>query len=144
MTRQEKSTKNTIKWLKSFLKELSFFSSWVLCKNAMNCRNVLRKSIEEKYRYSHPECILTHCVLTAGVFIFWGLAGLRDFYCLCSDEKSLFFFFSNWYWAGLWEGVQYTQCGPIKNGCVKNQHSDFEKNKEPVVRILGLKNRFSF
>ena len=42
------------------------------------------------------------------------------------------------------EGVQYTQCGPIKNGCVKNQHSDFEKNKEPVVRILGLKNRFTF
>ena len=40
--------------------------------------------------------------------------------------------------------VAYTQYGPIKNGCIKNQHSDFEKNKEPVVRILGLKNRFTF
>ena len=38
----------------------------------------------------------------------------------------------------------YTQYGPIKNGRIKNQHSDFEKNKEPVVRILGLKNRFAF
>ena len=38
----------------------------------------------------------------------------------------------------------YTQYGPIKNGPIKNQHSDFEKNKEPVVRILGLKNRFAF
>ena len=37
-----------------------------------------------------------------------------------------------------------TQYGPIKNGRIKNQHSDFEKNKEPVVRILGLKNRFTF
>ena len=34
----------------------------------------------------------------------------------------------------------YTQYGPIKNGHKKNQQSDFEKNKEPVVRILGLKN----
>ena len=25
----------------------------------------------------------------------------------------------------------YTQYGPIKNGRIKNQHSDFEKNKEP-------------
>ena len=32
----------------------------------------------------------------------------------------------------------YTQYGPIKN-----QHSDLKK-KEPVVRILGLKNRFTF
>ena len=24
--------------------------------------------------------------------------------------------------------VTYTQYGPIKNGCIKNQHSDFEKN----------------
>ena len=39
---------------------------------------------------------------------------------------------------------EYTQYGPIKNGRIKNQHSDFEKNKEPVVRILGLKNRFTF
>ena len=38
----------------------------------------------------------------------------------------------------------YTQYGPIKNGGIKNQHSDFEKNKEPVVRILSLKNRFTF
>ena len=38
----------------------------------------------------------------------------------------------------------YTQYGPIKNGRIKNQHSDFEKNKEPVLRILGLKNRFTF
>ena len=38
----------------------------------------------------------------------------------------------------------YTQYGPIKNGRIKNQHSDFEKNKEPVVRILVLKNRFTF
>ena len=38
----------------------------------------------------------------------------------------------------------YTQYGPIKNGGIKNQHSDFEKNKEPVVKILGLKNRFIF
>ena len=37
----------------------------------------------------------------------------------------------------------YTQYGPIKNSRIKNQHSDFEKNKEPVVRILGLKNRFT-
>ena len=35
------------------------------------------------------------------------------------------------------------QHGPIKNGRIKNQHSDFEKNKELVVRILGLKNRFT-
>ena len=38
----------------------------------------------------------------------------------------------------------YTQYGPIKNGRIKNQHSHFEKNKEPVVRILSLKNRFTF
>ena len=37
----------------------------------------------------------------------------------------------------------YKQYGPIKNGRIKNQHSDFEKNKEPVLRILGLKNRFN-
>ena len=42
------------------------------------------------------------------------------------------------------ERGEYTQYGPIKNGPIKNQHSDFEKNKEPVVRILGLKNRFAF
>ena len=39
---------------------------------------------------------------------------------------------------------KYTQYGPIKNGRIKNQHSDFEKNKEPVVRILGLRNIFTF
>ena len=39
---------------------------------------------------------------------------------------------------------KYTQYGPIKNDRIKNQNSDFEKNKEPVVRILGLKNRFTF
>ena len=38
----------------------------------------------------------------------------------------------------------YTQYGPIKNGRIKNQHSDFEKNKEPALRILDLKNRFTF
>ena len=37
----------------------------------------------------------------------------------------------------------YTQYGPIKNGRIKNQHSDFEKNKEPALRILDLKNRFT-
>ena len=40
--------------------------------------------------------------------------------------------------------VDTQQYGPIKNGRIKNQHSDFEKNKEPVVRILGLKNRSTF
>ena len=40
--------------------------------------------------------------------------------------------------------TRYTQYGPIKNEHIKNQHSDFEKNKEPVVRILGLKKRFTF
>ena len=38
----------------------------------------------------------------------------------------------------------YTQYGPIKKGRIKNQHSDFEKNKEPALRILDLKNRFTF
>jgi len=38
----------------------------------------------------------------------------------------------------------YTQYGPIKNGRIKNQGSDFEKNKEPALRILDLKNRFTF
>ena len=38
----------------------------------------------------------------------------------------------------------YTQYGPIKNGRIKNQHSDFEKNKEPALRILDLKNRLTF
>ena len=33
----------------------------------------------------------------------------------------------------------YTQYGPIKNGRIKNQHSDFEKNKEPALRILDLR-----
>ena len=41
-------------------------------------------------------------------------------------------------------GRKYTQYGPIKNGRIKNQHSDFEKNKEPALRILDLKNRFTF
>ena len=40
--------------------------------------------------------------------------------------------------------TQYTQYGPIKNGRIKNQGSDFEKNKEPALRILDLKNRFTF
>ena len=35
---------------------------------------------------------------------------------------------------------RYTQYGPIKNSRIKNQHSDFEKNKEPVV-IHYLKNK---
>ena len=38
----------------------------------------------------------------------------------------------------------YTQYGPIKNGRKKNQHSDFEKNKEPALRILDLKHIFTF
>ena len=42
------------------------------------------------------------------------------------------------------KGVSYTQYGPIKNDRIKNQHSDFEKNKEPALRILDLKNRFTF
>ena len=34
----------------------------------------------------------------------------------------------------------YTQYGPIKNGRIKNQHSDFEKNKEPAsTENSGLK-----
>ena len=37
------------------------------------------------------------------------------------------------------------QYGPIKNSRIKNQHSDFgNKNKEPALRILDLKNRFTF
>ena len=38
------------------------------------------------------------------------------------------------------------QYGLIKkaNSHIKNQHSDFEKIKEPVVRILDLKNLFTF
>ena len=41
--------------------------------------------------------------------------------------------------------AEYTQYGPIKNSRKKNQHSDFEKkNKEPALRILDLKNRFTF
>ena len=36
------------------------------------------------------------------------------------------------------------QYDPIKNGRIKNQHSDFEKSKEPALRILDLKNRFTF
>ena len=41
--------------------------------------------------------------------------------------------------------AEYTQYGPIKNSHKKNQHSDFEKkNKEPALRILDLKNRFTF
>ena len=38
----------------------------------------------------------------------------------------------------------YMQYDPIKNGRIKNQNSDYKKNKEPGVRILGLKNRFTF
>ena len=40
--------------------------------------------------------------------------------------------------------MYYTQYGPIKNSCIKNQPLDFGKNKEPVLRILDLKNRFTF
>ena len=40
--------------------------------------------------------------------------------------------------------IHYTQYVLIKNGRIKNQHSDFEKNKEPALSILDLKNRFTF
>ena len=36
----------------------------------VDCRNILGNSIEEKYGYSHPECMSTHCVLTDGVCVF--------------------------------------------------------------------------
>ena len=40
--------------------------------------------------------------------------------------------------------LDYTQYGPIKNSRIKNQPQILEKNKEPALRILDLKNRFSF
>ena len=40
--------------------------------------------------------------------------------------------------------IVYTQYGPIKNSGIKNQPSDFGKSKEPALRILDLKNRFTF
>ena len=47
-------------------------------------------------------------------------------------------------WVKNIQTMGYTQYGPIKNSRIKNQPSDFGKNKEPALRILDLKNRFTF